>query len=105
MYGPSGFELCEVAVADIGLFCLMYGSGVVCDCDCILKVLFSLILFDLQEMGTSLIHGNDHLTGHVISTTIGGKNGQPKRVSCQENNLPFCPVFGFGLNFECVSLI
>lgn len=25
--------------------------------------------------------GGDAVTGHIISTTIGGKNGEPKRVS------------------------
>jgi hypothetical protein len=25
--------------------------------------------------------GGDPVTGHIISTTIGGKNGEPKRVS------------------------
>lgn len=25
--------------------------------------------------------GGDTVTGHIISTTIGGKNGEPKRVS------------------------
>ncbi|GAU30300.1 hypothetical protein TSUD_385210, partial [Trifolium subterraneum] len=31
------------------------------------------------EMSTSVINGNDSLTGHIISTTIGGKNGEPKQ--------------------------
>jgi hypothetical protein len=28
--------------------------------------------------------GNDAVTGHIISTTIGGKNGEPKRVGFGE---------------------
>ncbi|CAN1283595.1 Shaggy-related protein kinase eta, partial [Linum perenne] len=32
----------------------------------------------LQEVSA---HGNDPVTGHIISTTIGGKNGEPKQVT------------------------
>ncbi|CAN1230077.1 Shaggy-related protein kinase eta [Linum grandiflorum] len=32
----------------------------------------------LQEVAA---HGNDPVTGHIISTTIGGKNGEPKQVN------------------------
>lgn len=32
-------------------------------------------------MSAAVIEGNDGVTGHIISTTIGGKNGEPKRVS------------------------
>lgn len=28
----------------------------------------------------SIMEGNDPVTGHIISTTIGGKNGEPKQV-------------------------
>ena len=31
-------------------------------------------------MSAAVIEGNDQVTGHIISTTIGGKNGEPKRV-------------------------
>jgi len=34
----------------------------------------------LQEMSAAVIEGNDAVTGHIISTTIGGKNGEPKQV-------------------------
>lgn len=34
-------------------------------------------------MSSSLVDGNDPLTGHIISTTIGGKNGEPKRVGIE----------------------
>jgi len=30
--------------------------------------------------------GSDAVTGHIISTTIGGKNGEPKRVGFGERN-------------------
>jgi len=36
----------------------------------------------LQEMSAAVIEGNDAVTGHIISTTIGGKNGEPKQVWC-----------------------
>ena len=36
--------------------------------------------YELQEMSAAVIEGNDAVTGHIISTTIGGKNGEPKRV-------------------------
>ncbi|KAE9598928.1 putative protein-serine/threonine kinase [Lupinus albus] len=32
-----------------------------------------------KETPTSIVNGNDSLTGHIISTTIGGKNGEPKQ--------------------------
>lgn len=31
-------------------------------------------------MSTPVVDGNDAVTGHIISTTIGGKNGEPKQV-------------------------
>lgn len=34
-------------------------------------------------MSAAVIEGNDAVTGHIISTTIGGKNGEPKRVSTE----------------------
>jgi hypothetical protein len=36
--------------------------------------------------------GEDKMSGHIISTTIGGKNGEPKRVSCDSlSHLFLCP--------------
>ncbi|KAJ8422565.1 hypothetical protein Cgig2_026769 [Carnegiea gigantea] len=37
-----------------------------------------------KEMSPAVIQGNDQVTGHIISTTIGGKNGEPKRARCLE---------------------
>lgn len=34
----------------------------------------------MQEMAASVVDGSDP-TGHIISTTIGGKNGEPKQVT------------------------
>lgn len=31
-------------------------------------------------MSAPVMDGNDAVTGHIISTTIGGKNGEPKQV-------------------------
>lgn len=35
---------------------------------------------NLQEMEAAMVDGNGTETGHIIMTTIGGKNGQPKQV-------------------------
>ncbi|XP_020202510.1 shaggy-related protein kinase eta [Cajanus cajan] len=32
-----------------------------------------------DQMSTSVENGNDSLNGHIISTTVGGKNGKPKQ--------------------------
>ncbi|KAF4381533.1 hypothetical protein F8388_021161 [Cannabis sativa] len=32
-----------------------------------------------MSASSTVIEGNDQVTGHIISTTIGGKNGEPKR--------------------------
>ena len=40
-------------------------------------------------MSPAVIQGNDQVTGHIISTTIGGKNGEPKRVRMIYENFPF----------------
>ena len=34
----------------------------------------------MQEMEATVVDGNGTETGHIIVTTIGGKNGQPKQV-------------------------
>lgn len=33
-------------------------------------------------MEPTVVDGNGTETGHIIVTTIGGKNGQPKQVDC-----------------------
>lgn len=38
------------------------------------------LLNEMQEMEAAVVDGNGTETGHVIVTTIGGKNGQPKQV-------------------------
>ena len=47
----------------------------------------------MQEMEAAVVEGSGTETGHIITTTIGGKNGQPKQVSeepsfCQPINQP-----------------
>lgn len=34
----------------------------------------------MQEMEATVVDGNGTETGHIIVTTIGGRNGQPKQV-------------------------
>ncbi|MCE0481465.1 DASH complex subunit ask1 [Datura stramonium] len=34
-----------------------------------------------KEMEAAVVDGNGTETGHIIVTTIGGKNGQPKQVT------------------------
>lgn len=31
-----------------------------------------------------MVNGNGTETGHIIVTTIGGRNGQPKQVHCAD---------------------
>lgn len=46
-------------------------------------------LLILQEMEAAVIDGNGTETGHIIVTTIGGRNGQPKKVIVMTSNLGF----------------
>lgn len=43
-------------------------------------------IFFWQEISAPVMEGNDAVTGHIISTTIGGKNGEEKRVSAKSCN-------------------
>ena len=57
-------------------------------CEIIWAYSVGFALVGLQEMSPIVIQGNDQVTGHIISTTIGGKNGELKQVrnkndSCQ----------------------
>lgn len=51
-------------------------------------------------MSATVIEGNDAVTGHIISTTIGGKNGEPKQVGCA---LTLFLYFKFQLVVENIS--
>lgn len=43
-----------------------------------------------QEMSVPVMEGNEAVTGHIISTTIGGKNGEAKQVSSKSCNSVCC---------------
>lgn len=45
-------------------------------------------------MDAAVVDGNGTETGHIIVTTIGGKNGQPKQVYNGYIILNFCLGFG-----------
>lgn len=40
---------------------------------------------DDKEMEATVVDGNGTETGHIIVTTIGGRNGQPKQVYMLEH--------------------
>ena len=52
-----------------------------------------LIIVATWQISTSADDGNDSLNGHIISTTVGGKNGKPKQVF-------FCET-----HFSCKQLL
>ncbi|XP_022865755.1 shaggy-related protein kinase NtK-1-like [Olea europaea var. sylvestris] len=52
---------------------------------------------DDKEMEATVVDGNGTETGHIIVTTIGGRNGQPKKVICHS----MCDNFWF--KFMCIS--
>ena len=52
-----------------------------CDANALeLTLLETLAWLLSQEISAPVVDGNDPVTGHIISTTIGGKNGEPKQV-------------------------
>ncbi|RDX65528.1 Shaggy-related protein kinase eta, partial [Mucuna pruriens] len=56
------------------------------------------------EMSTSVINGNDSLTGHIISTTIGGKNGEPKQtISYMAERVVGTGSFGVVFQAKCLE--
>jgi len=59
---------------------VLYSTSVFRDLICRIK--YFAYWWKLQEMSAPVAEGNEAhaLTGHIISTTIGGKNGEPKRV-------------------------
>lgn len=52
----------------------------------------------MQEMSASVVDGSDP-TGHIISTTIGGKNGEPKQVPIL--GISLLDLFHFKFYFFC----
>ncbi|KAF5951769.1 hypothetical protein HYC85_009713 [Camellia sinensis] len=57
-----------------------------------------------QEMTPAVIEGNDQVTGHIISTTIGGKNGEPKRtISYMAERVVGTGSFGIVFQAKCLE--
>ncbi|KAM7497984.1 hypothetical protein LguiA_022398 [Lonicera macranthoides] len=75
-------------------------------------LLFSMVIelfldLDLEfsiEMPATVIEGNDQVTGHIISTTIGGKNGEPKRtISYMAERVVGTGSFGIVFQAKCLE--
>lgn len=47
----------------------------------VLLVRLIILTWFVQDMGTVILSGNGTEAGQVITTTIGGRNGQPKQVT------------------------
>nr|DAD21260.1 TPA_asm: hypothetical protein HUJ06_022723 [Nelumbo nucifera] len=59
---------------------------------------------DDKEMSTPVIEGNDPVTGHIISTTIGGKNGEAKRtISYMAERVVGTGSFGIVFQAKCLE--
>ncbi|CAN1327475.1 Shaggy-related protein kinase eta [Linum perenne] len=55
----------------------------------------------MQEVSA---HGNDPVTGHIISTTIGGKNGEPKQtISYMAERVVGTGSFGIVFQAKCLE--
>ncbi len=59
---------------------LLYLSGLLHSFVFKVRKFKSPVLWNLQELEATAVDGNGTETGHVIATTIGGRNGQPKQV-------------------------
>ncbi|XP_028764722.1 shaggy-related protein kinase eta [Neltuma alba] len=58
---------------------------------------------DDKEMSAS-VNGNESLTGHIISTTIGGKNGEPKQtISYMAERVVGTGSFGIVFQAKCLE--
>jgi serine/threonine protein kinase len=57
-----------------------------------------------KEMSAAVIEGNDAVTGHIISTTIGGKNGEPKQtISYMAERVVGTGSFGIVFQAKCLE--
>ncbi|KAE8715009.1 Shaggy-related protein kinase eta [Hibiscus syriacus] len=55
-------------------------------------------------MSASVVDGNDPVTGHIISTTIGGKNGEPKQtISYMAERIVGTGSFGIVFQAKCLE--
>ncbi|KAK1426496.1 hypothetical protein QVD17_15170 [Tagetes erecta] len=59
---------------------------------------------DDKEMSTKVVDGNGAETGHIISTTIGGSNGEPKQtVSYMAERVVGAGSFGIVFQAKCLE--
>ncbi|CAL9151547.1 unnamed protein product [Musa hybrid cultivar] len=59
---------------------------------------------DTLMAGASVVEGNDAVTGHIISTTIGGKNGEPKQtISYMAERVVGNGSFGIVFQAKCLE--
>ncbi|KAG4403333.1 hypothetical protein GLYMA_01G088501v4 [Glycine max] len=59
----------------------------------------------IKEMPTLVADGNDALTGHIISTTISGKNGEPKQtISYMAERVVGSGSFGIVFQAKCLEI-
>ncbi|XP_027155134.1 shaggy-related protein kinase eta isoform X1 [Coffea eugenioides] len=57
-----------------------------------------------KEMSAPIMDGHDTVTGHIISTTIGGKNGEPKQtVSYMAERVVGTGSFGIVFQAKCLE--
>ncbi|GAU26643.1 hypothetical protein TSUD_102530 [Trifolium subterraneum] len=57
-----------------------------------------------KEMSATVVDSNDAVTGHIISTTIGGKNGEPKRtISYMAERVVGTGSFGIVFQAKCLE--
>ncbi|KAK0590325.1 hypothetical protein LWI29_025399 [Acer saccharum] len=57
-----------------------------------------------KEMSAAVIEGSDAVTGHIISTTIGGKNGEPKQtISYMAERVVGTGSFGIVFQAKCLE--
>ncbi|KAF7149484.1 hypothetical protein RHSIM_Rhsim02G0144800 [Rhododendron simsii] len=63
-----------------------------------------LTCYKLQEMADPVLDANDAVTGHIISTTIGGKNGEPKQtISYMAERVVGTGSFGVVFQAKCLE--
>ncbi|KAF2309553.1 hypothetical protein GH714_003799 [Hevea brasiliensis] len=59
---------------------------------------------DDKGMSARVVDGNDPVTGHIISTTIGGKNGEPKQtISYMAERVVGTGSFGIVFQAKCLE--
>ncbi|KAG2291361.1 hypothetical protein Bca52824_038030 [Brassica carinata] len=57
-----------------------------------------------EEVPAAVVNGQDQVTGHIISTTIGGKNGEPKQtISYMAERVVGTGSFGIVFQAKCLE--